>query len=111
MAGPIAPHTKFEVRDPGGVLAALPPFIPFQAGPTSERIQDDVLHEILSHLPTLNDRHVLFGGDKPPRVIPSHSLVRMLTLRVLSQTSQLLQSRCLVMAWRRVELCGVNHVL
>lgn len=82
--------------------------IPFQTGPTLERIPDDVLHQIIAYLPTLEDRHVLLGWRRHPPVIPSTSLVRTPTLRVLSQTSRVLRSRCLAMAWQRVELCGAS---
>ena len=92
----------------GGVLAQPQASIPFQPGPSLERIPDDVLHEILSYLPTLEDRHVLLGNRRHPPVIPSTALVRTPTLRALSQTSRLLRSRCLAMAWRSVELCGAS---
>jgi len=73
-----------------------------------EYIPDDVLQEILSHLPTLTPHQVLFGwlGDWP--IIPSTLLVRTPVLRALSQTSRLLRSRCLPMAWRNLELCTVR---
>lgn len=90
------------------VSAQLQPLIPFQTGPSLERVPDDILHEILSHLPTLIDRHVLLGYRRDPPVIPSAALVRTPTLRALSQTSRLLRSRCLAMAWRSIELCGVS---
>ena len=83
-------------------------FIPFHTGPSLERIPDDVLHEILSYLPTLTDRHVLLGNRGNPPVIASSSLVRTPTLRALSKTSRLLRSRCLAMAWRSVELCRAS---
>ena len=83
-------------------------FIPFQTGPSMEHIPDDVLHEILSYLPALSERHVLFGYRGVPPVIPSAALVRTPTLRALSQTSRILRSRCLAMAWRNVELCGAS---
>ena len=83
-------------------------FIPFHTGPSLERIPDDVLHEILSYLPTLTDRHVLLGFRVLPSTIGSSSLVRTPTLRALSKTSRLLRSRCLAMAWRSVELCRAS---
>jgi len=94
--------------DADGASAPPQPFIPFQTGPGLDRIPDDVLHEILSYLPTLDDRHVLFGCDSHPPVIPATALVRTPTLRALSKTSRLLRSRCLAMAWRNVELCTAS---
>ena len=91
-----------------GFVAQPQLFIPFQTEHTLERIPDDVLHEILSHLPTLSDQHVLFGYLMDPPVIPATELVRIPTLRVLSQTSRLLRSRCLAMAWRSLEFCGAS---
>ncbi|KAF8129168.1 hypothetical protein EV363DRAFT_1337933 [Boletus edulis] len=72
--------------------------------PSLEHIPNEVLLEILSHLPTLNDHHVVFATNR----ISSDELVRTPTLRALSQTSKLLRSRCLAMAWQRIELCGVS---
>ncbi|KAF8129182.1 hypothetical protein EV363DRAFT_1337965 [Boletus edulis] len=85
-----------------------PPFIPFQTRPSLQRIPDDVLLEIVSHLPTLDDhpRHTSFKRPRLQHVIPFTILVRTSTLRALSQTSRLLRSRCLAMAWQNVELCG-----
>ncbi|KAI9570820.1 hypothetical protein HD554DRAFT_2312642 [Boletus coccyginus] len=94
--------------DLSGMPAQPQLFIHFHTGPSLDRIPDDVLHEILSHLPTLDDRHVLLGRQSFPHVVSSAKLVRTPTLRALSQTSRLLRSRCLGMAWRNVELCGVN---
>ncbi|KAF8437489.1 hypothetical protein L210DRAFT_3545798 [Boletus edulis BED1] len=90
------------------VSAEPPPFVPFQMGPSLERIPDDVLLEIVSHLPTLDDhpRHTSSKRPMVQHVIPSTILVRTSTLRALSQTSRLLRSRCLAMAWQNVELCG-----
>ncbi|KAF8126620.1 hypothetical protein EV363DRAFT_1348102 [Boletus edulis] len=90
------------------VSAEPPPFVPFQMGPSLERIPDDVLLEIVSHLPTLDDhpRHTSFKRPRLQHVIPSTILVRTSTLRALSQTSRLLRSCCLAMAWQNVELCG-----
>ncbi|KAF8437510.1 hypothetical protein L210DRAFT_861205 [Boletus edulis BED1] len=70
---------------------------------------DDVMLEILSHLPTLGDcpSHISFQEHLIP-VMPSTMLVRTPTLRALSQASRLLRSRCLAMAWRRIELCGAD---
>ncbi|KAF8437490.1 hypothetical protein L210DRAFT_946818 [Boletus edulis BED1] len=84
-------------------------FIPFQTRPSLECIPDDVMLEILSQLPTLGDcpSHISFQEHLIP-VIPSRMLVRTPTLRALSQTSRLLRSRCLAMAWRRIELCGAD---
>ncbi|KAN0075552.1 hypothetical protein V8E55_011575 [Tylopilus felleus] len=61
--------------------------IPFQTGPSLERIPDDVLHEI---------------------PYPLSPIIMTPTLRALSQTSRLLRSRCLAMAWQSIELCGVS---
>ncbi|KAG6375871.1 hypothetical protein JVT61DRAFT_2735 [Boletus reticuloceps] len=90
------------------VSAEPPPFVPFQTRPSLERIPDDVLLEIVSHLPTLGDhpRHASFKHPGFPHAIPSAILVRTSTLRALSQTSRLLRSRCLAMAWQNLELCG-----
>ena len=85
----------------------LPHFIPFQTGPSLERIPDDILYELISYLPTLPIHHVLFGVGHPSR-IPSDSLIRMPTLRALSRTSRLLRSRCLAVAWKNIELWGDN---
>ncbi|KAF8437494.1 hypothetical protein L210DRAFT_2329720 [Boletus edulis BED1] len=95
---------------PSSSMSAQPlPSNPFQTGPNLERIPDDVLHETLSYLPTLRDHHVLFGYNLTPPVIPSTLLVRSSTLRALSQTSRLLRSRCLAMAWQRIELCAAKQ--
>ncbi|KAG6375870.1 hypothetical protein JVT61DRAFT_2734 [Boletus reticuloceps] len=95
---------------PSSSMSAQPlPSIPFQSGPNLERIPDEVLHEALSYLPTLRDHHVLFGYRLTPPVIPSTLLVRSSTLRALSQTSRLLRSRCLAMAWQQIELCGAEQ--
>ncbi|KAG9318005.1 hypothetical protein JVU11DRAFT_66 [Chiua virens] len=83
-------------------------FIPFNPGPSLERVPDDVLHEILSHLPTLKETHVLFQHRKRPPVVSSDALVRTPVLRVLSHTSRLLRSRCIAMAWQRVEICSAS---
>ena len=83
-------------------------FIPFHTEPSLERIPDDVLHEILSYLPTLTDLHVLLGFRVLPLTIGSSPLVRTPTLRALSKTSRLLRSRCLAMAWRNIELCRAS---
>lgn len=103
-----ATSTVTPVADSTTASAELKLFVPFQTGPSLERVPDDVLHAILSYLPTLSDAHVLFGHNLTPPVIPSSMLVRTPTLRALSQTSRLLRSRCLAMAWQRVELCGAS---
>lgn len=89
------PTVTPDGADLGSVSAQAQSFIPFQTGPSLERIPDDVLLEILSHLPILDDRDVEFA------------LVRTPALRALSQTSRVLRSRCLAMAWRSVEFGGV----
>ncbi|KAI9570819.1 hypothetical protein HD554DRAFT_2169953 [Boletus coccyginus] len=94
--------------DADGALAPPQLFVPFQPGPSLDRVPDDILHEILSYLPTLDDRHVLYGCLRNPPVVPDTSLVRTRTLRALSKTSRLLRSRCLAMAWRSVELCTAS---
>ncbi|KAF8548477.1 hypothetical protein OG21DRAFT_1489355 [Imleria badia] len=103
-----AKATTPDGADSGSMSAQPQLFIPFQTGPSLERVPDDVLHEILSYLPTLSERHVLFGYRGVPPVIHSTTLVRTSTLRALSQTSRILRSRCLAMAWRNIELCGAS---
>ncbi|KIJ07853.1 hypothetical protein PAXINDRAFT_102780 [Paxillus involutus ATCC 200175] len=80
----------------------------FKTGPTLEHIPDDVLLEILSHLPTIDVGHVLWCHWRQPPVIPSEMLTRTSIVRVLSQTSKLLRLRCLAMAWRRIEICAAG---
>ena len=81
-----------------GAMTTPKHFIPFQTGPSLDRIPDDVLHEILSYLPTIEHRH---GHEELV-------LVRVSTLRVLSRTSSLLRSRCLAMAWQNVTFSGTK---
>ena len=51
-----------EGADPvGSVSTPLQLSIPFQTKPSLDCIPDDVLHEILFHLPALSNYHVLFG--------------------------------------------------
>lgn len=102
------PTVTSDGANSSGVSAQLQPFIYFHTGPSLERIPDDVLYEILSHLPTFDDRHALLGRPSILHVISSANLLRTPTLRALSQTSPLLRSRCLPLAWRNLELCGVN---
>ena len=83
---------------PSGPSTVPKYFIPFQTGPSLERIPDDVLHEIMSYLPTLDELGYGLGFVS----------VRAPTLRVLSRTSRLLRSRCLAMAWQNVTLSGAN---
>ena len=105
---PVTPQADGADAGASGVLAQPRSSILFHTGPSLERIPDDVLDEILSYLPTLNDRQVLFGHRVIPPVIPSSALVRTPTLRALSQASRLLRLRCLAMAWQSVELCGAS---
>ncbi|KAF9239082.1 hypothetical protein BU15DRAFT_74773 [Melanogaster broomeanus] len=77
----------------------------FKTGPRLEQVPDDVLLEILSHLPTVNVKH---GGHLDPLVLASEMLTRTSTTRALSQTCRLLRSRCLAMAWKRIDICGVG---
>ncbi|KAF8136974.1 hypothetical protein EV363DRAFT_1293379 [Boletus edulis] len=101
--------TNSPSPDSDSVSAEPPPFIPFQTRPSLERIPDDVLLEIMSHLPTLGDHPGHASNFKRlilRHAIPSSILVRTSTLRALSQTSRLLRSRCLARAWQNVELCG-----
>lgn len=93
--------TPKAISDAGGPssngAAATPKHcIPFQTGPSLERIPDDILHEILSYLPTIEDRHAELV------------LVRTPILRVLSRTSPLLRSRCLALAWQNVTFSGAK---
>ncbi|KIK91670.1 hypothetical protein PAXRUDRAFT_830638 [Paxillus rubicundulus Ve08.2h10] len=85
----------------------------FKTGPTLEHIPDDVLLEILSHLPTIDIGHVLWCHCRQPPMMPSEALTRTSTVRALSKTSKLLRVRCLAMAWRRIETCtaGPNHTV
>ncbi|KAF8125182.1 hypothetical protein EV363DRAFT_1270211 [Boletus edulis] len=92
------------------VVSTQPPsFIPFQTVPSLERIPDDVLLEVVSHLPIIDDtprRYESFGHLE--YAVDSTILSRTPTLRALSKTSRLLRSRCLAIAWRNVELCGIH---
>ncbi|KAF8434828.1 hypothetical protein L210DRAFT_3552465 [Boletus edulis BED1] len=93
------------------VVSAQPPsFIPFQVGPSLEHIPDDVLLEVVSHLPTIDDTlcSPLASFRHPEYAIPSTVLVRTPTLHALSKTSRLLRSRCLAIAWQRTEFWGIN---
>ncbi|KAF8120941.1 hypothetical protein EV363DRAFT_1570109 [Boletus edulis] len=97
--------TSNSCPDSGSVSAELPPFIPFQTGPRLERIPDDVLLEIVSHLPTIDNRR-----DGMYDTHPVYDLMpaRTPTLRALSQTSRFSRSRCLALAWQRTEFFGPN---
>ncbi|KAF8432408.1 hypothetical protein L210DRAFT_3558364 [Boletus edulis BED1] len=95
------------------VVSAQPPsFISFQTGPSLERIPDDVLLEIVSHLPTylptIDNRRDRMFDTYPVYGIRSTMPARTPTLRALSQTSRLLRSRCLALAWQRTEFLGPN---
>ncbi|KAF8437488.1 hypothetical protein L210DRAFT_3545794 [Boletus edulis BED1] len=104
--------TKSPSPDSGsdGVVSAQPTsFIPFQTGPSLERIPDDVLLEVVSYLPihltTFNNRPILIH---PMYVIRCTTPARTPILRALSQTSRLLRSRCLPLAWQRTAFWGPN---
>ncbi|KIJ63395.1 hypothetical protein HYDPIDRAFT_113388, partial [Hydnomerulius pinastri MD-312] len=97
--------------DAGSTGPALLPAV-FTAGSNLEHIPDDVLYEILSHLPTIKAGHVMRCHDtRDPPVIPTEMFTRTATMRALSQVSRLLRSLCLAMAWRRAEICGADHHL
>ncbi|KAF8126615.1 hypothetical protein EV363DRAFT_1434172 [Boletus edulis] len=89
-----------------------PPFIPFQTGPSLERIPDDILLDVVSHFPTIaiddSQRSCYEAYCHPRYLIPSTLLARTSTLRALSQTSRLLRSRCLALAWQRTAFWGPN---
>ncbi|KAF9239080.1 hypothetical protein BU15DRAFT_74771 [Melanogaster broomeanus] len=104
------PSTSADAINPklSGDSDSSQPVLVFKAGPSLEQIPDDVLLEILSHLPTVTIEHVLWAHCRQPPVVPSEMLTRTSTTRALSQTCRLLRSRCLAMAWRRIEICGAG---
>ncbi|KAF9239081.1 hypothetical protein BU15DRAFT_74772 [Melanogaster broomeanus] len=85
----------------------------FKTGPSLGQIPDDVLLEILSHLPTDNVEDNLWAHRRLTLVVPSKMLTRTSITRALSQTCKLMRSRCPAMAWRRVEMCsaGPTHTV
>ncbi|KAF8126501.1 hypothetical protein EV363DRAFT_1347687 [Boletus edulis] len=95
------------------VVSAQPPFISFQTGPSLERIPDDVLLEIVSHLPTylptIDNRRDRIDTH-PVYDIRSTMHARTPTLCALSQTSRLLRSRCLALAWQRTAFWGFGRL-
>ncbi|KAH7922308.1 hypothetical protein BV22DRAFT_1037638 [Leucogyrophana mollusca] len=77
----------------------------FEVYPALDRIPDDVLLEILSHLSTITEGHVLYCHYQAPPAVPVETRERTDVLRALSQTCKLLRTRCFPLAWRRFEVC------
>ncbi|KAH7905693.1 hypothetical protein BJ138DRAFT_735342 [Hygrophoropsis aurantiaca] len=80
----------------------------FEVGPTLDRIPDDMLFEIISYFPDITQEHVLFGHYREPPAIPLATRERINVLRKLSQTNQLLRTRCFPLAWTRFEVCAAD---